>query len=73
MQFSWEAAGAAFTVFGAIAGTQLFVFHTMVENLIRRNNDELLKRVNGTYVKSEVLNEKIAAIKYRLGVIEGGD
>ena len=44
-----------------------------IDNAIKVNNDELLRRINGTYVKREVLDQQLEAIKWRLGHVEDGD
>lgn len=71
MSVPWEAAGAAFTIFGAVAGVQLFIIRLMIRGAISENNDALLARINGTYVKREVCAVNLRDMERRLSDLEG--
>lgn len=77
MNVTWESAGVILAMI--VAGNSLAVFVTrlIIRDETARNNDTLLIRINGTYVKSEVAavrfeqaTTRMSAIEARIAVLE---
>ena len=58
------------TAFGAVAGPMtaliLFVLKWMIKGALAESNTDLMKQINGTYLRTAIATEKFASIEKEL-------
>lgn len=77
MDVTWTDVGTISAVVALINSATLYVNRLMVRNEIANNNDKLIVKINGTYLKSEnaqlrfeTVNTRIDAHNARLQILE---
>lgn len=63
----WNTIMALTAIIGVINGAALFVIKLLIESAIAANNEKLISRMEGTYMKTEIANLQFAQVDTRLG------
>lgn len=67
MTVDWNTIMALTAIMGVINGAALFVIKLLIESAITANNEKLIARMEGTYMKTEIANLQFSQFDTRLG------
>lgn len=66
----WNAVAAVTALLVAISAGQIFIIRLLIDNAVQRSADDIMRRINGTYIRRSECVLSHAELVHRLARLE---